>query len=166
MILSCRARRGGEIEDSPLSEGIFLEVFLAALGATGPNARQARRPALYESFSLREGFPGLGDGDQLVPRRLGSTVPRFVQVRDGRARQQDRLRPLLGSARSGRRGACRSPDASKALRARPPELISDANQYLHLFAQCIHARIGMPPRVNQCGLVKRPDRLAHFSELE
>ena len=45
----------------------------------------------HERFSLCQRFFGFGNGDQLVPRRFGSTVPRFVEVRDGGAGRKNGL---------------------------------------------------------------------------
>src|SRR5260370_17768899 len=44
----------------------------------------------HEGFRLRDGFFRLCDGDQLVRRWLGSTVPRFVQVWNRCARPHGR----------------------------------------------------------------------------
>src|SRR2546425_12589676 len=64
----------GRSKISPCGKASFWKFSSLRLECHRSETRQARRPVLYESFSPREGFPGLGDGDQLVPRRLRSTV--------------------------------------------------------------------------------------------
>src|SRR2546428_927654 len=92
----------------------------------------------HEGFRLRDCFFRLCDGDQLVLRWLGSTVPRFVQVRNRCARQHRRRRwqrffRHIGGLRGGPLDFC------ERCTARSLPLFAGCDNLLNFLAERIYA---------------------------
>src|SRR5260370_6565655 len=119
----------------------------------------------HEGFRLRDGFFRLCDGDQLVHRWLGSTVPRFVQVRNRCARQHRRRWRQISFGRTGSRSG--GPlDSCERCTARSLFLFPGCDNLLNLLAERIYARVRMAPGIDEGFGIKRAGKLADVGELE
>src|SRR6516165_2878346 len=107
---------------------------------------------------------GLRELDQLVPRRLGSTVPRLIEVRDRRARHKNGPRGKL-RLDTGCLVRCLR-DAREDRSPRKLVLFAARDDLFHLRAERVNTRIRIPPRVNERGRIKRTDQMSDLIEFQ
>src|SRR5271165_1053874 len=117
-----------------------------------------------ECFSLANCFFGFCEGDQLVPRRLCSTVPRLIEIRHGGARGEERQYPFLcGSASSE---PCGTANPFECCGAVALQFFADHNNFLHLFGKSIHGWICVLPGINEGLRIEWAHQLANLFQLK
>src|SRR6202008_2162345 len=125
---------------------------------------EEKRSQLQKCFGLANGFLGLSDGDQLVPSRLGSTIPGLVEKGHGCARRQVRPDPLFSGLM--RRKFGRMPHSLEGRRAAAFQLFTGGSNFLKLFTERIDGRVRVFPGVDEGVGIEGTDELAHVIQFE
>src|SRR5271157_509289 len=118
------------------------------VGAKAPTPEEAFvRCLLNKRLRLPHRFLGLGYRDQLVPCRFRSTIPGLVEIGHRRSSGKNRHRRFLcfqaGSA------IRRSPELLERLRPAAFHLLARGDDFLSLFRQPIHPRMGILPGIHE-----------------